>query len=86
MKRSFLYSCKYGVRVNSGIAMGVNYIFISYGGVAINGGMLVTPGIRVCATARPVSLGRQLAPIRTPRKIQCIHRAFTLPIAIRSNY
>lgn len=86
VNRSFVYSCNHGVRVKGGIAIGANYAFISYGEVAVNGGILVTPGMRVCATARPVSLGRHLAPIRASRKVRCVHRACTLPMAVRSNY
>lgn len=86
INRSFVYSCKYGVRVNSGIAMGANYAFISYGGVAVKGGILMTPGMRVCATARPMRFGRQLMLARAPSNYGCIHQAFTLPIVVRSNY
>lgn len=59
MKHGFLYRYKGRVFVKSGSIVGSGYAVVSRGRVLVKGRILVTPGMRFCATARPVGCGRE---------------------------
>lgn len=60
IRRPFHYSCNCGVHINRGFCTGVKYAVLSRTLIVFKSGMLLTPGIDVCATKRTMGIAQHV--------------------------